>query len=119
MESTPYPTGEGQGVDEGEAGWDLLGWTLITLGVPSFWWKCKGGYWMRGGMKGFLVTGALWVFLLLAYMGIELVRGHSPFAMFTWEPGGKYVTLTVLSVLALGTGVGVASDRVRMRMGRS
>ena len=73
---------------------------------------------MRGGMKGFLITAGLWAFLLLAYMGIEIVRGHSPLAMFAWNPGGRYVTITITAVLALGTGLGIASDRVRSRMGR-
>jgi hypothetical protein len=73
---------------------------------------------MRGATKGFLITAGIWVLLLLAYAGIETVRGHAPFAMFTWNPGGKFVTATVLLVLALGTAVGVASDRIQSRSGR-
>lgn len=73
---------------------------------------------MRGGTKGFLITAALWLFLLLSYMGLELARGHDPLAMFAWNPGGRYVTITVALVLALGTALGVASDRVRERMRR-
>lgn len=71
---------------------------------------------MRGGMKGFLITAALWLFLLLSYMGLELARGHDPLAMFTWNPGGRYVTITIALVLALGAGLGAASDRVRERV---
>ncbi|MFZ5816446.1 MAG: hypothetical protein ACOY93_14285 [Bacillota bacterium] len=67
---------------------------------------------MRGAIKGFLVTAVIWVFLLLAYVGIEAVRGNG-LKMFTWEPGGKYVTITVALVLALGTAVGLASDRIQ------
>jgi len=73
---------------------------------------------MRGAVIGFLVTAGLWVFLVLAFVGIELFRGHAPFAMFTWEPGGKFVTFTVLLVLALGTGIGLASERIRARSGQ-
>lgn len=73
---------------------------------------------MRGAIKGFLITAGLWACLLLAYILIEKVRGHAPFAMFTWEPGGKFVTFTILLVLALGTGVGLASDRIQSRIDR-
>lgn len=68
---------------------------------------------MRGAVKGFLITAGIWVLLLGAYSGIEMVRGHQPFAMFAWEPGGKYVTITIALVLALGMGIGQASDRIR------
>lgn len=73
---------------------------------------------MRGAAKGFLITAGIWVLLLLAFMGIETVRGHGPVAMFTWEPGGKYVTITVLLVLGLGTAIGLASERIQSRTGR-
>lgn len=73
---------------------------------------------MRGAIKGFLITAGLWGLLSLAYVGIELVRGHAPFAMFTWEPGGKFITITVGIVLALGAGVGLASDRIQSRADR-
>ncbi len=73
---------------------------------------------MRGALIGFLTTAGLWVALILAFVGIELFRGHAPFAMFVWEPGGKFVTFTMLLVLALGTGVGLASDRIRSRSGQ-
>lgn len=73
---------------------------------------------MRKALLGVLITAGLWVFLLLAYVGIEAVRGHSPTAMFVWEPGGKYVTFTMLLVLGLGGAVGLASDRIQSRKGR-
>lgn len=73
---------------------------------------------MRGAVKGLLITGALWVFLALAYAGIEAVRGHAPFAMFAWEPGGKFVTFTILLVMGLGAAIGLASDRIQARMHR-
>jgi len=73
---------------------------------------------MRGGVVGFCITLGLWVMLLLAYVGIETIRGHDPFAWFAWVPGGRYVSITVAVVLALGTGIGIASDRVRSRTGR-
>lgn len=72
---------------------------------------------MRGAITGLLLTGALWGLLLLAYVGIELVRGHAPFAMFTWDPAGRYITITIAVVLALGAGVGLASERVQSRRG--
>lgn len=73
---------------------------------------------MRRALWGVLITGGIWVFLLLAYVAIEAVRGHAPTAMFAWEPGGKYVTITVLLVLGLGGAVGLASDRIQSRGGR-
>jgi len=73
---------------------------------------------MRGGAIGFLITLGLLVLLILAYVGIEALRGHDPFAWFAWVPGGRYVTITVAVVLALGTGIGIASDRLRTRAGR-
>lgn len=73
---------------------------------------------MSGAAKGFLITAGIWVLLLLAFMGIEALRGHVPFAMFTWNPGGKYVTSTILLVLGLGTALGYTSDRIRSRMSR-
>ncbi|MEW8978012.1 MAG: hypothetical protein AB2385_06360 [Symbiobacterium sp.] len=73
---------------------------------------------MRGGLIGFLVTLGIWVVLLLVHMGMEAVWGRSPFAVFTWDPTGRYVAITVAVVLALGTGVGIASDRVRSGTGR-
>lgn len=73
---------------------------------------------MRRTMWGILITAGLWVFLMLAYVGIEAVRGNAPFAMFTWEPGGKFVTFTITLVMMLGAGVGYASDRIQSRSGR-
>jgi hypothetical protein len=73
---------------------------------------------MRGAVKGLLITAGIWVFLVLAYMGIEKVRGHVPFAMFTWEPGGKYITITIALVLALGAAIGLASDRIQAERAR-
>ncbi len=71
---------------------------------------------MRGGLLGFLITLAGWVLLALVFMGIELLRGQSPAAMFAWNPGGRYIAITVACVLALGAGIGVASDRMRRKV---
>jgi|GEM_PF-1800401 len=68
---------------------------------------------MSGMVKGFLITLALWAGLVGAYAGIELVRGNTPFAMLHWDVGGKFVTIVILLVLALGTAVGYASDRIQ------
>lgn len=71
-----------------------------------------------GAAKGFVITLALWVALLGANSLVEMARGHHPFAMFQWNMGGKFVTIVMIVVLALGTAVGMASDSVRRRMGR-
>lgn len=68
---------------------------------------------MRGALKGLGITAGVWLLLLLAFIGIELVRGNAPFAMFAWEPGGKFVTFTIGIVLALGAAIGLASDRIQ------
>lgn len=70
---------------------------------------------MSGTLRAFLITAAIWVALVAAYSAIELVRGHMPFAMLEWNAGGKFITLTVLSVMALGTAVGYAGDQIRRR----
>ncbi len=72
---------------------------------------------MSGTVRGFLITAALWAALIGAYAVIELVRGHVPFAMLQWNVGGKFITLTVLSVLALGTLIGYVSDQMQHRNG--
>lgn len=73
---------------------------------------------MKRTMLGLGVTAAIWAALIGAYAGIELVRGHVPFAMLQWEVGGKFITIVILMVLALGGGIGFASDRIQRRMGR-
>lgn len=73
---------------------------------------------MRGTVWGFLITLSLWGALVAAYAIIELVRGHVPFAMLQWDLGGKFLTITILLVLALGAGIGFASDRIRSRADR-
>lgn len=73
---------------------------------------------MSGTIRGFLLTLGAWVLLVGNYAVIEAVRGHRPFAMLQWENGGKYLLLTVLAVLALGTGIGYASDRIGRRANR-
>jgi uncharacterized membrane protein len=75
---------------------------------------------MKGTLKGFLFTAAAWVVLCCMYSIIELLRGHLPFEMLTWGYGGKFITISILFVLALGTGIGYSSDRIqeRMRMDR-
>ena len=73
---------------------------------------------MKRTMLGLGVTAGIWAALVGAYALIELVRGHVPFAMLQWEVGGKFITIVVLLVLALGGGIGFASDRIQRRMGR-
>lgn len=73
---------------------------------------------MKRTLLGVLITGAIWAGLIGAYAGIEAVRGHVPFEMFQWELGGKFLVLSILSVLALGGSIGLASDRIQRRMGR-
>lgn len=70
---------------------------------------------MHGGVRGFLITLGIWVFLTLTHMTIEWIGGRSPLAMFAREPRARYIAITVAVVLALGTAIGVASDRVRRR----
>lgn len=73
---------------------------------------------MKGTLIGLGITALIWAALVGAYAAIELVRGHVPFAMLQWELGGKFLTITVLFVLALGGAVGFASDRIRRQQGR-
>lgn len=73
---------------------------------------------MRGTLVGLLLTALLWGALVGMYALIELIRGNVPFAMLQWDMGGKYLTVTILLVLALGAGIGFASDRMRRRIGR-
>lgn len=70
---------------------------------------------MSGAVRGFLITAGLWAALIAMYSIIEVLRGHLPFAMLQWEVGGKFITLVISAVLALGTGVGIASDRIARR----
>jgi uncharacterized membrane protein len=71
---------------------------------------------MKGTMKGFLMTAGAWVVIVSMYSIIELIMGDVPFAMLKWSVGGKFVTLTILFVMALGTAIGYASDRIQERM---
>lgn len=73
---------------------------------------------MRRTLLGLGITAAIWAALVTAYALIELVRGHMPFAMLHWDVGGKFVTIVVVMVLALGAGVGFASDQIQRKMGR-
>lgn len=73
---------------------------------------------MSRTLLGFLITAGLWILLVAAYSGIELARGHVPFALLRWEVGGKFIFIVVVVVLALGTLVGYASDRIQQRQGR-
>lgn len=73
---------------------------------------------MSGAGKGFMITLGLWVALVGTSSLLEVARGEAPFAMLHWDVGGKFVLATFLFVLALGTGVGIASDRIRARNGR-
>ncbi|HYG58351.1 MAG TPA: hypothetical protein VD902_09860 [Symbiobacteriaceae bacterium] len=73
---------------------------------------------MRGALIGLALTGLVWAVLTGMYAMIEAIRGNVPFAMLQWDMGGKYLTLTILSVMALGAGIGYASDRMRRRVGR-
>ncbi len=68
---------------------------------------------MKYTIRGFLVTAAIWAGLIAAYSGIELYRGHVPFEMMKWEIGGRFVTIVFTIVMALGTAVGFASDRLQ------
>lgn len=68
---------------------------------------------MRGTLIGLGITASIWAALVGTYAAIELVRGHKPFEMLQWELGGKFVLITVLSVLALGALIGWTSDRMR------
>jgi len=68
---------------------------------------------VRGVLLGFLITLGMWLFLALAHMAMELAGGRSPLAAFTRDAGGRYIAVTVAVVLALGTGIGIASERVR------
>lgn len=73
---------------------------------------------MRGTLVGVLLTAFVWGALVGMYALIEFVRGNVPFAMLHWDMGGKYLTITILFVLALGGAIGFASDRMRRRVGR-
>lgn len=73
---------------------------------------------MSRTLLGFLVTAGLWLLLVAAYSGIELARGNVPFALLRWDVGGKFIFIVVVVVLALGTLVGYASDRIQERQGR-
>lgn len=68
---------------------------------------------MSGTLKGFLITLGVWALLAGGYALIELLRGNVPFALFEWNAGGRFIIFTVLLVLALGTGIGRASDKIR------
>lgn len=70
---------------------------------------------MTGAAKGFLLTALGWLLLIGAYAAIQLAMGSTPFGLLRWEVGGKFITIVVVSVLALGTAVGYAGDRVRRR----
>lgn len=73
---------------------------------------------MKRTLWGVLITAAIWALLIGAYAGIEVVRGHVPFAMFRWEQGGWFLSLSILAVLAMGGAIGLASDRIQKRIGR-
>lgn len=73
---------------------------------------------MNGSVKGFLWTALGWALLIGAYAGIELVRGNMPFVLLEWNKGGKFITIVVVSVLAIGTAVGYAGDQIRKQQGR-
>lgn len=73
---------------------------------------------MKGTVRGFLLTSGTWVAFAAMYSLIELARGHVPFEMFRWETGGKFVTITVLLVVGIGTAIGYASDQIRAKLGR-
>jgi hypothetical protein len=70
---------------------------------------------MKRMLQGLAVTALIWAALIGAYAGIELVRGHQPFAMVQWELGGKYLTIVILFVLGLGAAIGYASDQIQRR----
>jgi len=73
---------------------------------------------MKGTVLGFVLTLGAWAVFAAMYSLIELARGHVPFEMFRWEAGGKFVAITVVVILAIGTAVGYASDRIRAKQGR-
>lgn len=73
---------------------------------------------MSGALRGFLITALLWIMLAAFYSLLELAMGRMPFAMFDLSGNGKFVVFTVLLVLLIGTGVGLASDRIRATKGR-
>jgi hypothetical protein len=68
--------------------------------------------------KGFLITIGLWAALALFYIVLELAMGRVPFALFDLGGNGKFIVFTVLAVTAIGTGVGLASDRIQAQQRR-
>lgn len=73
---------------------------------------------MKRTLLGLGITALVWVPLVGAYALIEWIRGNVPFAAMQWDVGGKFITFTIALVLALGAGVGYASDRIQKKMGR-
>src|SRR2546428_12325339 len=74
---------------------------------------------MKNWLKGLLLTGSVWVALIVMYLGIEFIMGDRPFAAFqTWGPSARFITFTVVAVLAIGAAVGYASDVVQARIQR-
>lgn len=78
----------------------------------------EGGECVKRTLLGLGITALMWVPLVGAYAVIEWIRGNVPFAMMEWDVGGKYVTITILFVLALGAAIGFASDRIQRKLGR-
>lgn len=73
---------------------------------------------MSNAAKGFLITIGLWIALALFYIVMELVMGRVPFALFDLSGNGKFLLFTILFVTAIGTGVGLASDRIQAQQRR-
>lgn len=68
---------------------------------------------VRKSLLGFAVTAGIWVALIALDLLIELVRGNQPWNMLQGHPGGRYLLIVIGFVLALGTAIGYASDRIR------
>lgn len=72
---------------------------------------------MPSWLKGLLLTAAAWVVMIAVYLLWEVVLGDRPFAAFdVWGPSARFITFTVVGVMAMGALVGVASDKVRARV---
>ncbi|MFZ5825057.1 MAG: hypothetical protein ACOY94_12070 [Bacillota bacterium] len=67
---------------------------------------------MRKSLLGLLITTAIWLAMAAIYSLTELLRGGRPFTDLQWNVGWKFFLVVVVLVLALGTAIGHASDRI-------
>ena len=70
---------------------------------------------MRRSLLGLLITAAVWVALLGISLVLELALGKNPFGMERAPSGGRFLLIVIGFVLALGTAIGYASERIRHR----